>query len=185
MTIYAALLRGINVGGNNKIKMAELKKSFEALGLAKVRTYIQSGNVLFASDETEPELREKIEGLLEQEYGFSGKAILRTADELKQIASVIPFSEAEIAAAKALSPGECLYVSMLQSEPAPDKAEKLQAFDFKDDRFRIAGRDVFLLFHQSLRNSKLAVQVEKLGVPATTRNFNTINKLIELAEDMV
>lgn len=183
MAIYIALLRGINVGGKNKIKMADLRELLERIGLEKVQTYIQSGNILFESDEAEAALRERIEQEIETRFGLSITVILRTSDELKQIVESCPFSDEQIAEAEATSEGECLYVSMLLAEPLAERVGKLEAFDFKDDQYRIVGRDVFLLFRQSIRNSKLAVQVEKLGVTATTRNWKTISKLVALAEE--
>ena len=95
MTIYIALLRGINVGGKNIIKMSDLKRVFEGIGLYEVQTYIQSGNVLFKSNEEEEALRMKIEHEIAKVFGFSVPVILRTATELKQIIRNCPFSEEE------------------------------------------------------------------------------------------
>ncbi|MDF2677276.1 MAG: hypothetical protein K0Q97_1594, partial [Bacillota bacterium] len=85
MTIYIALLRGINVGGKNVIKMAELKRAFEEIELCEVKTYIQSGNVLFKSNQEEELLRKKIEMKIEENFGFSIIVVLRTIAELEQI----------------------------------------------------------------------------------------------------
>lgn len=179
---YVALLRGINVGGKNKIKMAELRAAMERLGLSEVQTYIQSGNILFESDDDEQTLRIMIEQMIEQKFGLSIPTILRTSDELQEIVRNCPFSNQEIAEAEASSEVESMYVTMLLDAPDAERMEKLKAFDFKGDQFSIQGRDVYMLFQQSIRNSKLAVQVEKLGVP-TTRNWKTMNKLISMFED--
>lgn len=179
MTVYAALLRGINVGGNQKIKMAELKKSFEALGFSGVKTYIQSGNVLFAAEEAEEVLRDLIETRLAEDFGFAGKVILRSLDELKAIVAAIPYSASEIEARKSASGVECLYITLLERQPSEHETAKLSDREYGDDLYYINGRDIYLLFQNSIRNSKLAAQVEKLGILATTRNFNTIHKLIE------
>lgn len=184
MAIYIALLRGINVGGKNKIKMAELRAALESLGLKRVQSYIQSGNILFESDETEATLRQWIEQEIEKSFGITTKVIIRTASELKMIVTSCPFTDEQITEAQASSENECLYVSMLLEEPQPDRIEKLKAFDAKDDQYRIEGRDIYLLFRQSVRNSKLTVQLDKLGVPATVRNWNTLNKLDALADEM-
>lgn len=184
MAIYIALLRGINVGGKNMIKMADLKKMCKALGLNRVQTYIQSGNVLFESKEEESTLRKTMENEIEAVFGFSVNVILRTAEELKQIATNIPFSEEEIAVAEASSVGECLYVSLLQDEPSSEGIGKLAAYQSDHEEFRIIGREVFLLFGHSIRNSKLANKLHKLNVPATVRNWKTINKLVTLASAM-
>ncbi|MGM1048034.1 MAG: DUF1697 domain-containing protein [Bacillota bacterium] len=184
MAIYIALLRGINVGGKNMIKMAELKKMCEALGLNRVQTYIQSGNVLFESTEEESTLRKIIENEIEAVFGFSVNVIIRTSEELKKIVADNPFSEEEVAAAEASSVGECLYVSLLQEEPSSEGIERLRVYQSDNEEFRINGREVFLLFGHSVRNSKLANNLHKLNVPATVRNWKTINKLVTLASAM-
>ncbi|WP_330587884.1 DUF1697 domain-containing protein [Anaerocolumna sedimenticola] len=117
MIIYLALLRGINVGGKNIIKMADLKRVFEAIGLCDVKTYIQSGNVLFKSDEKEEVLSDKIEHEIEAVFGIPAKVILRTSKEFKQIILNCPFSQDEIAEAENLSEAESLYVALLARTP--------------------------------------------------------------------
>ncbi|GIO13757.1 hypothetical protein J19TS2_33120 [Cohnella xylanilytica] len=183
MATYVALLRGINVGGKNKIKMADLKREFENLGYGSVRTYIQSGNVLFESDEGEAALRESIEGKIDSAFGIPAKVILRTSDELSRLAAGCPFSPEEIAEAEALGQGESLYVSMMADEPSAEGVAKLAAAYPADgeDKYVIRGRDVYLLFRGSVRDSKLAMHLGKLDVPATTRNWKTLGKLVELA----
>ncbi|MDQ0219279.1 DUF1697 domain-containing protein [Peribacillus cavernae] len=180
MTIYIALLRGINVGGRNKIKMAELKHTLEAMDLSRVQTYIQSGNVLFESDEEEEPLRNRIEHEIEAAFGFSVTVVLRTAEELKMIAANCPFSEEEVSEAEASSEGESLYVSFLLEEPSQEGIDRLKDFSSENETYQIQGREVFLLFSKSIRNSKLANNLQKLGVPATVRNWKTINKLVAL-----
>jgi uncharacterized protein (DUF1697 family) len=184
MTIYIALLRGINVGGKNMIKMAELKDTFEAMGLSRVQTYIQSGNVLFESDEEEEPLRKHIEHEIEVNFGFSVTVVLRTAEELKRIAANCPFSEEEVSEAEASSEGESLYVSFLLEELSREGIERLKAFESESDKYRIEDREIFLLFRHSIRNSKLANNLQKLEVPATVRNWKTVNKLVALASAM-
>jgi uncharacterized protein (DUF1697 family) len=173
MTIYIALLRGINVGGKNIIKMAELKKVFEEIGLCDVKTYIQSGNVLFKSNEDEESLRKKIEREIEESFGFSVSVILRSAAELEQIILNCPFSKEE-----------SLYVSLLTHAPSKENIERLNVYRSESEEYKIVGREVFLLFRNSIRNSKLANNLQKLDVPATVRNWNTINKLDNLAKSI-
>ncbi|WP_042163111.1 DUF1697 domain-containing protein [Paenibacillus gorillae] len=184
MTLYVALLRGINVGGHNKIKMADLREALKELGLSGVQTYIQSGNVIFASADNEALLRERIEQQIYKVFGLTIKVIIRSYSELRQIADNCPFTEQQIAEAEASSEGECLYVSMLLQEPAAERIQKLQTIDLQKDQFHIAGNNIYLLYQKSIRNSKLSVQVEKLGVPSTVRNWKTINKLIAICEEM-
>ncbi len=182
MTTYIALLRGINVGGKNIIKMVDLKRVFEAMGLCEIETYIQSGNVLFKSNENEEPLRKKIEHEIEVAFGFSVTVILRTSQELDWIIRNCPFSEEEVLEAEYSSEGESLYVSLLMYAPLQENIERFNAYKSESDEYRIAGREVFLLFHNSIRNSKLANNIQKLDVPATVRNWKTINKLAILAK---
>lgn len=185
MAIYFALLRGINVGGKNIIKMADLKLAFEAMGLTQVQTYIQSGNVLFQSNEEEEPLRKHIEHELELTFGFEVTVILRTSAELDRIIVNCPFSEKVISEeANLSSKGENLYVSLLLHAPSQIGINRFNTYQSERDEYRIEGREVYLLFHDSIRNSKLANNLQKLEVPATVRNWKTINKLAMLAKAM-
>lgn len=183
MAVFIALLRGINVGGKNRIKMTDLKHMLESMGLIRVETYIQSGNVIFESNENEDALREKIECEIERNFGFPAVVVLRTAAELEQLIRDCPFSEEEVTQAElSNSEGESLYVSLLTRAPSQEKIEHLNTFRSEDDEYRIKNRDMYLLFRHSIRNSKLANNLQKLDAPATVRNWKTINKLQELAE---
>jgi len=184
MNIYIALLRGINVGGKNIIKMSELKRVFESIGLCEVRTYIQSGNVLFKSNEKEEPLYNKIEQEIEKAFGFSVTIVLRTAEELQWIVQNCPFSEEEVLQAESYSETESLYVAFLPHVPSQEKIEYLNAYRSEKDEFRIERRDVFLLSYNNIRKSKVANNLQKLDVTATVRNWKTINKLAELAKAM-
>jgi Uncharacterized protein conserved in bacteria len=178
MPVFVALLRGVNVGGKNKVNMAELKRLFESIGANRVETYIQSGNVLFEASESEEALAKKIACGFEKAFGFSPAVVLRSAEELERLILDCPFSGEEIAAAESLnSEGESLYVSLFSQAPVREKAELLNAFRSKNDEFRIINRDMYLLLRHSIRNSKLANSLQKLDLPGTVRNWKTINKL--------
>ncbi|MFC5469322.1 DUF1697 domain-containing protein [Cohnella suwonensis] len=182
MTIYIALLRGINVGGHNKIKMSELKAMCEALGLAQVQTYIQSGNVLFASDEQPAQLRARIENAIQSTFGFRISVILRTQAEFESILARLPFSEEEIQAATGPLGKEVLYVTLLDEAPKPEAVDKLGTYE--KDKYAIDGLSVYLLFDQTILDSKLAANLQKLGVTMTMRNWKTMTKLASLAKEM-
>ena len=184
MKIYIALLRGINVGGKNIIKMAALKIMFETIGLSGARTYIQSGNVIFKSNDEEESLRKKIENEIEKTFGFSISVILRDAVEIERIIENCPFSNEAILKAESLSVGESLYVSFLLHDPLKENIQRLNVYKSENEEYLIDGRNIYLLFNNSVRNSKLASNLHKLVVPGTVRNWKTINKLLLLAKAM-
>lgn len=184
MTIYIALLRGINVGGNNKIKMAELRQACEAIGLRRVQTYIQSGNILFETEEAAEPLRDRLERMIAEKFGIKLYVILRTAEELRQITAGFPYSEEAVAEANAASEAVSEYVTMLLEPLTSEQATGLDPYRNDAEQCWIAGREIYLLVHQSVRDSKLAVQINKLKVPSTVRNRNTMNKLAALADAM-
>jgi uncharacterized protein (DUF1697 family) len=178
MTIYIALLRGINVGGKNMIKMAELKRTFEAMGLGRVQTYIQSGNVLFESEEEAEPLRRRIEHEIKTGFGVSVTVVLRTALELELIIGNCPF------AADSLSEGESIQVSLLTEAPSQEKIDLLPDGKSEIDEYKINGQEIYFLFRQSIVDSKLAKNLQKFGGTVTTRNWNTIIKLAAFATAM-
>jgi uncharacterized protein (DUF1697 family) len=183
-TTFIALLRGVNVGAKNRIKMADLAKLFETLGLSRVETYIQSGNVIFGSDREEGVLREKLEKAIESAFGFSAAVILRTAGELERIILDCPFTDEEASRAEAANTeGESRYIALLAQPPSREMIERLDKYEGEQDKYRLIGRNIYLLFHHSIRNSKLAVQLDKAGIPSTVRNWKTINKLYEIARE--
>lgn len=185
MTIYIALLRGINVGGKNIIKMTELKQIFESIGLCEVQAYIQSGNVLFKSNGEEEFLRKNIENEIKVNFGLSITVILRTAAELEQIILNCPFTEEEISEAESSSKVESLYVSLLIHAPSQEKIEIFNNYKSDSDEYQIVNREVYLLLSHSIRDSKLANNLKRLDVPATVRNWKTINKLSMLAKSKI
>ncbi|QNG58216.1 DUF1697 domain-containing protein [Bacillus sp. PAMC26568] len=176
MTIYIALLRGINVGGHNKIKMADLKSLLESMGLNRVKTYIQSGNVLFESDEPEDLLRERIEQEIIGGFGLSVPVILRKAMEFEQIIKVCPFK------AENLPEGESLHISFLAEAPSQDAISHVLTYKSDIEECEIKGKEVYLILRQGFRNSKVLIQLQKLEVQGTLRNWKTVNKLAELAK---
>src|SRR5215470_12172982 len=130
MTTSVALLRAVNVGGHNKIKMAELKRLFEELGYGQVETYIQSGNVLFTAEDAEQLVRQRLEREIEATFGFPVTVVLRTGEELRRVVVACPFSS------DALAEGESVYVSLLASAPTPEGIERLLAYRNEVDEYR-------------------------------------------------
>jgi uncharacterized protein (DUF1697 family) len=178
MTIYIALLRGINVGGNNMIKMSELKVMFETMRFSKVQTYINSGNVLFISEEGAEQVRQRIEIEVNKVFGIAVTVVLRSAAELEQIIENCPYK------ADSLLEGESVQVTLLTEAPSKAKIALLPEGKSDIDEFQINGLEIYFLFRQSMLDSKLAKNMTKLGSAATSRNLNTMNKLAALAEKM-
>lgn len=179
--VYAALLRGINVGGKNKIKMTDLKLMFEDIGCTQVETYIQSGNVIFESDLSTVDVKAAIEQEIEKKFGFTIDVIIRTGEELVQILKNCPFTQQEIKTAEELNQeGESMYAALLSEVPAAENLKKLEAYTGEADRYFILNKDLYLLFRHSIRNSKLAVNLQKLKVANTVRNWKTIQKLCDM-----
>jgi uncharacterized protein (DUF1697 family) len=176
--IWVALLRGINVSGHRLIKMAELQRMCEALGLGRVRTYIQSGNVLFESDEEREALRRRMEAQIEETFGFDVPVVLRTVDEMERIIADCPFAPAE-------GDGKSLHVALLADAPPQEGIDRLAAVDTGSDEYRVIGREVYLRYRQPSHKSKLtgALLEKKLGVAATARNWQTMTKLTALARE--
>ncbi|WP_066249823.1 DUF1697 domain-containing protein [Neobacillus drentensis] len=179
MTIYIALLRGINVGKNNRIKMADLKDLFETIGLTKVKTYIQSGNVLFEAKEEAKQLSQRLEGEISKTFGFPVPVILRTAEEYEQMIRDCPYSM------KSLKEGESIQLAFLADEPSQENVNLLRNYESDPDECFIKGKEVYLFLRQSILDSKLAAQLPKLGVQATVRNWKTVIKLSTMVKEMI
>ncbi|MEH7110523.1 DUF1697 domain-containing protein [Bacillus sp. JJ1764] len=178
MTIYIGLLRGINVGGHHIIKMADLRNLLEAMGLRKVKTYIQSGNILFESDEESRSLTRRLEDEISKTFGFPVPVVLRTATELNEIIQNCPYT------LSSLDEGESVHVAFLAEEPSPEGVNQLSSFQNEKERFQIIGKQVYLFFQISFRDSKLAAKLSKLGVHATVRNWKTVMKLDSLVNTL-
>ena len=182
MIKYVALLRGINVGGHNKIKMADLREALIPLGLQNIRTYIQSGNILFESSESEEILHKQIQETIQTVFGITSTVMMRSAEELQHIVNNCPFSQQDIADASATAIGESLHVAFLSAAPTEENGDKLLSYANDKERCVIIGREVYLLFSDSIRNAKLSQQLPKLEVPATVRNWKTMMKFATMID---
>lgn len=172
MPSFASLLRGINVSGHKKIPMAGLKTLYEELGFTKVKTYIQSGNVVFETDQQDVSLiRQLIESKIEATYGFDVTVFIRTADELRQVASTNPFETIED-----------VYVTFLAEEPSPEKWANLKSLDPGTERMELKNKELYLQFPDGYGKAKLSNPFveSKLKVRGTTRNWRTINEILRL-----
>jgi len=179
MLIIVAMMRGINVGGEKIIRMENLCASFEALGFRRVRSYVQSGNVIFEAAKTLDNLSVIIGKKILGDYGFSVPVILRTADEMKKIVSGNPFLDQ-----KGLDSSK-LHVTFLSGLPTKAALGKLAALNSYPDQFRVKGREVFLYCPDGYGRTKLSNNAfEKLlSMDATTRNWKTVNTLAEISSE--
>jgi len=177
-TRYIAFLRGINVGGNKKVPMAKLRTLLQALGHTHVSTLLQSGNVVFTSSEkNSTKLVKPMEAALEKEFGFSVSIVVRTREELAAAINNNPLEGAEA------TPSQFL-VTFLSASPDPKRLQEIDAAAYLPDEFRVVGREIYARFPNGIRDSKLAVILggPRLGVTATARNWNTVQKLLAMAD---
>jgi len=176
---YISILRGINVSGQKKIKMADLKALYEAQGFKDVSTYIQSGNIIFEAIDTDKEnLKEILEKVIEEKYEFHVPVDIRTNKELKRVVENCPYEEAKVE-----ENGTKVLVTFLQSVPSNQKQELLLGYVKSPERLTVQGSEVYLYCPNGYGKSKLTNTFieNKLGISATTRNWKSVKKLYELS----
>ena len=179
MTAFVSLLRGINVGGHHKIRMDELKELYESLGFKDVLPYIQSGNVVFTSDEADPaRLRRQIEEGLEKKFGFHVEVFVRTAAELRDIIDKNPFQSQQSKESK------WVVVIFLATRPDDTAQEDLLKTYVGPEELFIIGKEVYIYYPQGIGRSKLSNSLieKKLKTLGTARNWNTILQLQKLIQ---
>ena len=179
MKTYIAILRGINVSGQKKIKMADLKSLMEELNFGNVRTYIQSGNVVFECDECPAkELEKSIEEKIAGHYGFQVPTMVKTPDELEYVLHHNPFFNDPDKDPKRF------YVTFLDEVPAPELVEKLKGIDYHPEAYVLDGKNIYFFSPAAYGRAKMNNNFfeNKLKVAATTRNWNTVMKLVEMAK---
>ena len=177
MTRYVSLLRGVNLGARNKVPMADLRTLFESLGAEDVQTYVQSGNVVFKSRQRDAaKLSAEIERRIGRELALDIKVMLRTSAQLAKIVASNPFAASQ-------GEGTRLHVTFLADAPTRARLRTLESTAFAPDEFQVQGREVYLHTPNGYGRSKLsnAYFEKQLDVAATTRNWNTVTKLAELA----
>ena len=174
MATYISLLRGINVSGKNMIKMPELVKALEKNGFMNVTTYIQSGNIIFSHpDSSCEELALSIETTIIRNFGFTVPALVLTTEELTAINSSNPFLK------RTNIDTDKLHVTFLAREPEAAAIDKLLHYNFAPDEMIISGRAIYLFLPNGYGRTKFnnTFIENKLGVPATTRNWRTCLRL--------
>ena len=180
MPSYVAMLRGINVSGNKPVKMEALRASFEALGFKNVRTYVQSGNVVFeAKERAAGPLGPQIVARIKRDFGFDVPVLVLGAAELARVVAENPFLEQRgIDLTK-------LHVTFLAGAPAAAGLKKMEGVSSGRDAFRCLGQIVYLVCPDGYGNTKLHNNAfeRALGVGATTRNWKTVSTLAAMAAE--
>jgi uncharacterized protein (DUF1697 family) len=174
--VYAALLRGINVGRNKRIAMADLRALMEGLGHGSVKTHLQSGNVVFESPKrSSAPLAAAIERAIEKELGMDVTVMVRRSDELQAVLKAAPYGGRT-------SDHKQLHVAFLAEKPRAAAVKGFGIEEFAPDEMTVVGREAYLLYPRGYALTKLtnAVIEKKLGVRATSRNWRTVAALAEL-----
>lgn len=179
MPVYIVMLRGVNVSGHNIIKMEQLRVSFAALGFSNVKTYVQSGNVVFeAAKDSAASLSRKIEQAILHDFGFSVPVFLTTSKRMEETIERNPFlKSSKIDHSK-------LHVTFLSKDPPGTALEQLEPLVARPEQFHIVGREIYLYCPRGYGNTRLSNTAieKKLSVGATTRNWNTVNTLLAMAQ---
>jgi uncharacterized protein (DUF1697 family) len=176
---HVALLRGINVGGKNPLPMTELAEEFVAAGCERVRTFIQSGNVIFSAPpgKDESELARLLGARLAERFGYTAPLILLTTEEVRVAIANNPYRAMG-------APEETLHVMFLTATPEAASVEQLDPDRSPGDTFAVVGREIYLRLPNGMARTKLtnAYFDTKLGVTSTARNWRTTTKLLEMME---
>lgn len=172
---FVSLLRGINVGGKNIVKMEKLRSLCESLGLENPRTYLQSGNVVFESSLKSSELASVINGKMRESLGIDVPVIIRSRNELSKIVAKVPYPK------KTLSD---VYVTFLSEAPKYFPKELFDSFASNVERCQLDGTEVFLYLPQGYGRTKLNNNLfeKKLKLMATTRNWKTVVALLKMSD---
>jgi uncharacterized protein (DUF1697 family) len=174
-----ALLRGVNVGGHNRVPMAHLRELLLDLGYEDVRTHLQSGNAVFTAGATPPEVAaQEIEGQLARSLGLGVRVLVRTAADLARVVSANPLPAAVAEPSRFL-------VTFLSAPPDPDLLGALDPADFEPELFGFGERELYVWCPEGVRTLKLsyAFLERRFGVVATARNWNTVTRLLALARE--
>lgn len=175
-----SMLRGINVGGHNMIKMEALREMYGSLKFADVRSYVQSGNVVFATKEKDlKKIAKRIEDAIEARFACRPDVILRTAEEMRGVIARNPF-QGEREPAK-------LHVDFLAGAPGKDAVEKIRAIKVGPEELVLDGRELYIYYPNGAGQSKRtgAMLDKALQVRGTARNWNSVRKLLEMAESAI
>jgi uncharacterized protein (DUF1697 family) len=172
-----ALLRGINLGSHKRVGMGPLRELLARLGYGDVRTYLQSGNVVLTSPASPERLQRELEQQIAEELGLETRVLVRTRDELADVIERDPL-------AGVADDPKRYQVSFLSAEPDAEVVRELGRVDVAPERFVVSGREIYTWHPDGIQRSKLnkVLSDRSLGVVATARNWNTVTKLLALAD---
>ena len=179
MTTYISLLRGINVSGQKKIKMAALKVVYESLKFEHVKTYIQSGNVVFQSSNDKVTIKNNIETAIKEHFDFDVPVLILTHEQLENTAKSLPFPAIDIE-----EEGSKIIVFFLSESVSNDQEKTFGAYLTNSEQLVLDQNVIYLYCPEGSGKSKLTNKLveTKLGLTSTARNIKTVNKLLSLAE---
>ena len=171
------LLRGINLASQRRVAMGDLRELLEEAGYKDVRTHLQSGNVVLSSPLSPRRLETALERQLKKRFGFEVRVLVRTRAELKRVVERDPLG-------RVATNGSRYLVSFLSKRLPAKAARELECAEIAPEQVVVAGREIYGWHPTGVQRSKLAKLLadERLGVTATTRNWNTVRRLLELAE---
>ena len=178
MSTHIAILRGINVAGARKLPMKELKELFEKLKCGNVRTYIQSGNVVFECAKLNAAFTAKVEAAIKKRYDYDVPVLVRSLEEMKLVTTANPYLKR-----KGIG-FDKLHVTFLADEPNKSDVEKIAGTTFANDSFELIGYEVYVHCPDGYGNPKLNNTwfENRLKVSATTRNWRTVHELVRMGE---
>ena len=181
MPVLISMLRGVNVGPHNRIKMEDLRAVYRRLGFEDPQTYVQSGNVIFRTKEKDlHQIPIRIQDAIEKKFKFRPEVIVRTANDLRKVIAATPFADRP-----ALEPGKIL-VTFLSEAPAREAHGAFERFRDYPEEVHLKGAELYIYFPNGAGKSKLPwSSVEKLlKVTGTARNWNSVTKMLSIAEEM-
>jgi uncharacterized protein (DUF1697 family) len=181
MAVMICMLRGVNLGAHNRVKMEALRAVCESLKLRGPQTYVQSGNVVFKTDERDPvKLAKRIGSAIEKKFGFQTDVVLRSTVEMREVVARNPFAKR-----RGIEPSKLL-VTFLAGDPGEEARVKVRAIQCAPDELFIDGREVYINFPNGAGRPTLswATIPKMLKVSGTARNWNSVVKMLEMAEKM-
>jgi uncharacterized protein (DUF1697 family) len=179
--VLVSMLRGVNLGPHHRMRMADLKAVYESLGLTEVETYIQSGNVVFRSAARKPAaVSAQIEAAIRKRFGFEAPVVVRSAAEMRSVVARNPF-----AGRAGIDPAR-LAVHFLYSRPDGAASGRLRALPPAPEEMKLDGCELYVHYVNGMARPTISMtQVGKaVGVEGTARNWNTVEKLLEMAEGL-